>query len=99
MDAVSRNLDQENMESDDREGAVADLKTQLGEMQIGGGGEMLIDNYDVVDEKQEAAIITPDDSVEEADPLANDCTFTPSCWASRASRTRMLIHFRGKLRL
>ena len=76
MDAVSRNLDQENMESDDREGAVADLKTQLGEMQIGGGGEMLIDHYDVVDEKQNVAIITPDDSVEESDPLANDCTFT-----------------------
>ena len=83
MDAVSRNLDQENMESDDREGAVADLKTQLGEMQIGGGGDMLMDDYDVVDEKQNVAIITPDDSVEDTDPLATDCTFTISSWESQ----------------
>lgn len=95
MDAVSRNLnlDQENMESDDREGAVADLKTQLGEMQIGGGGDMLMDDYDVVDEKQDVAIITPDDSVEESDPLANDCTFTLSWWGSRRPRIGMLISF------
>ena len=99
MDAVSRNLDQENMESDDREGAVADLKTQLGEMQIGGGGDMLMDDYDVVDEKQDVAIITPDDSVEEPDPLANDCTFTRSWWGSRDPRINMLMIFRDKLRL
>lgn len=79
MDAVSRNLDQENMEPDDREGAVADLKTQLGDMQIGGGGDMLIDDYDIVDEKQDVAIITPDDSVEEPEPLADDCMFRWSC--------------------
>ena len=98
MDAVSRNLDQENMESDDREGAVADLKTQLGEMQIGGGGDMLMDDYDVVDEKQDVAIITPDDSVEEPDPLANDCTFTRFWWGPRDPRINMLIIFRDKLR-
>ena len=99
MDAVSRNLDQEYMESDDREGAVADLKTQLGEMQIGGGGDMLIDHHDIVDEKQNVALITPDGSVEELDPLANDCTFTLSWWGSQGSRIGMLIIFRGKLRL
>ena len=93
MDAVSRNLDQENMESDDREGAVADLKTQLGEMQIGGGGDMLMDDYDVVDEKQDVAIITPDDSVEESDPLANDCTFTFPRRGSRRPRISMLMSF------
>lgn len=75
MDAVSRNLNNESMESDNKEDAVADLKTQLGDMQIGGGGDMLIDDYDVVDEKQDVAIITPDDSVEEPEPLADDCTF------------------------
>ena len=73
MDAVSRNLDHESMEPDDREEAVADLKTQLGDMQISGGGDALIDDYDMVDEKQEVAIITPEDSIEEYDPLADDC--------------------------
>ena len=73
MDAVSPNQDHEDMEPDDREGAVADLKTQLGDMQIGGGGDMLLDDYDVVDEKQDVAIITPEDSVEESERLADDC--------------------------
>ena len=75
MDAVSRNLDRESMEPDDREEAVADLKTQLGDMQISGGGDALIDDYDMVDEKQDVAIITPEDSIEDFDPLADDCRF------------------------
>ena len=46
----------------------------MGFMQI-EPGDMLLDDYDVVDEKQDVAIITPDDSVDEPDPepLADDC--------------------------
>lgn len=75
MDPVSRNLDHEIMDTDDGKEAVADLKSQLGALQIGGGGDMLIDEYDVVDEKQDVANITPDDSADESEsvPLADDC--------------------------
>lgn len=57
---------------------MADLDNYMGCMQI-EPGDMLIDDYDVVDEKQEVAIITPDDSVDEADPepLADDCMSVP----------------------
>ena len=58
---------------------MADLENYMGFMQI-EPGDMLIDNYDVVDEKQEVAIITPDDSVDEPDhpePLADDCMSLP----------------------
>ncbi|KAL8822613.1 MAG: hypothetical protein Q9191_006654, partial [Dirinaria sp. TL-2023a] len=72
MDPVSRNLDSEDMDINSPEDAVADMKTQLGDLQIGGGGEMLIDEYDAVDEKPDVAIITPDDSAEESEPLADD---------------------------
>lgn len=77
MDPVSRNLDHEIMDTDDGKEAVADLKSQLGALQIGGGGDMLIDDYDVVDEKQDVANITPDDSADESEavPLADDCRF------------------------
>lgn len=77
MDPVSRNLDHEIMATDDGKEAVADLKSQLGALQIGGGGDMLIDEYDVVDEKQDVANITPDDSADESEstPLADDCRF------------------------
>ena len=73
MDPVSRNLDREDVDTSTPDNAVADLKTQLGDLQIGGGGDMLIDDYDAVDEKQHVAIITPDDSAEESEPLADDC--------------------------
>ena len=73
MDPVSRNLDREDVDASTPDNAVADLKTQLGDLQIGGGGDMLIDDYDAVDEKPDVAIITPDDSAEESEPLADDC--------------------------
>ena len=77
MDPVSTatNLDNTTMDFEDRSDPVADLKTQLGHLQIGGGGEMLIDEYDPVDEKPDVAIITPDESSEERDPepRADDC--------------------------
>ena len=43
--------------------------------QMGGDPDMLIDEYDAVDEKPEVAVIHPDDSPEaqEAEPLADDC--------------------------
>lgn len=77
MDPVSRNLDHEVMDADDGKEAVADLKSQLGVLQIGGGGDMLVDEYDCVDEKQEVTNITPEDSADEPelDPLADDCRF------------------------
>lgn len=77
MDPVSTNLDNAAMGSEDGDDPVADLETQLGHLQIGGGGDMLIDDYDPVDEKQDVAIITPDESPEEREPelLADDCIF------------------------
>ena len=75
MDPVSTNLDNGAMDSEDGSEAVADLDTRLGKLQMGGGGDMLIDDYDVVDEKPDAATITPDDSLEEQEPevRADDC--------------------------
>ena len=75
MDPVSTNLDNGAMDSKDGTEEVADLDTRLGELQMGGGGDMLIDDYDVVDEKPDVAIITPDDSLEEQEPeiRADDC--------------------------
>lgn len=77
MDPVSRNLDRDLMDTEDGKEAVADLKSQLGALQIGGGGDMLIDENDVIDEKQDTANITPDDSTDEPElePLADDRTF------------------------
>lgn len=75
MDPVSRNLDSEPVDVDDGNGPMADLKSQLGALQIGGGRDMLIDDYDVVDEKPDVATINPNDSVQEPEPepLADDC--------------------------
>lgn len=77
MDPVSRNLDREILDSDDGREAVADLKSQLGALQIGGGRDLLMDDYDVVDEKPEVATITPDDSADEPElePRADDCRY------------------------
>lgn len=57
---------------------MADLDNYMELMQI-EPEDMLMDDYDVVDEKQEVAIITPDDSVDEPDPepLADDCMSFP----------------------
>lgn len=66
------------MDTDDGKEAVADLKSQLGALQIGGGGgDMLIDEHDIVDEKQDIANMTPEDSTDERElePLADDCMF------------------------
>ncbi|KAI4209489.1 MAG: hypothetical protein LQ351_007566 [Letrouitia transgressa] len=73
MDPVSRNLASKDMQPQAGDEAVADLKTQLGDMQIGGGGDILVDDYDPVDEKPNVAIITPDGSADEPlEPLADD---------------------------
>ncbi len=58
-------------------GADADLNAQMGELQMGENGDMLIDELDPVDEKTDVAIInTPEDSVDDAEvePRADDCT-------------------------
>lgn len=80
MDPVSTNLDNKAMESDDGSEAVADLQTRLGHLQMGPGGDMLMDDYDPVDEKPDVAIITPDDSQEEQEPeiRADDCISSTS---------------------
>ncbi|KAL8738063.1 MAG: hypothetical protein Q9181_001087 [Wetmoreana brouardii] len=73
MDPVSHDLDSQNLESRPEKDPTADLETQLGDMQIGGGGDMLIDDYDVGDEKQDVAIITHDDLTHEpTKPMADD---------------------------
>lgn len=63
------------MDSEDEIEAVTDLNTRLGDLQMGGGNDMLIDEYDPVDEKPDLAIIHPDDPTKETEPevLANDC--------------------------
>ena len=92
MDPVSTatDLDNTTMDSEDGSDPVADLKTQLGHLQIGGGGEMLIDDFDPVDEIPDVAIITPDESSEERDPepQADDCIISQSLLlrSYRASR-------------
>ena len=75
MDPVSTKPDNTTMGPDDGNEAMTDLKTRLGDLQMGGGGDMLIDDYDPVDEKPDVAIITPEDSAEEKEPeiLATDC--------------------------
>ena len=75
MDPVSTDLDNGSIKPDDGSEAVADLTTRLGELQMGGGGDMLIDDYDVVDEKPDAATMTQDDAPEEQGPdvRADDC--------------------------
>ena len=75
MDPVSTNLDNGAMESRDGNKAMADLDTRLGVLQMGGVGDMLIDDYDVVDEKPDVAIITPDDTSgeQESEVRADDC--------------------------
>lgn len=77
MDPVSRNLDSELVDFDDGKEAVADLKSQLGALQIGGARDMPMDDYNAIDEKQDIATITLNGSIEEPepDPLADDCRF------------------------
>ena len=79
MDPVSRSLNHNVMDPDAGNDAVADLKGRLGALQIGGGGDMLIDPYDPVDEKEDVAIITPDEPMDEpeaeSEPLADDRTY------------------------
>lgn len=79
MDPVSHDLDNAPMDSSVGDEDVADLNAHMGEMQMGGGGEMLIDEYDAVDEKPEVAIINPDESTDEPEPepLADDCMLEP----------------------
>lgn len=59
--------------------AAADMNAHMGALQIGGAGEMLIDEYDPVDEKPDVAIINPDDPLDEPEPelLADDCRLRP----------------------
>ncbi|KAL8772774.1 MAG: hypothetical protein Q9209_002119 [Squamulea sp. 1 TL-2023] len=75
MDPVSRDLDSETLDSRLHKDSTADLQTQMGDMQITGGGDMLMDDYEekFADEKSDVAEITPDSSTDEPqDPLAND---------------------------
>jgi ubiquitin carboxyl-terminal hydrolase 7 len=79
MDPVSRNLDREILDSADGREAVADLKSQLGALQIGGGRDLLMDNdYDVIDERPEVATITPGISIDEPEPEpgADNCRYS-----------------------
>lgn len=78
MDPVSRDLDRQNIDPRPDMAPTADLETRLGAMQVGGEGDMLLDDYDTVGEKQDVAIITPDESIDEPiNPLAYDCTLHP----------------------
>lgn len=65
------------MDLEDESEIKTDLNAHLGELQMGGGNDMLIDEYDPVDEKPDVAIITPEDSTKEPEPevLATDCTW------------------------
>lgn len=82
MDPVSRDLDRKTMDPWPEKEATADLQTQMGDMQIAGGDDMLMDDYDVLDEKHDVAEITPEGSTDEpTEPLADDCTSNP--WMRR----------------
>ncbi|KAL8657634.1 MAG: hypothetical protein Q9226_001719 [Calogaya cf. arnoldii] len=75
MDPVSRDLDSETRDSRPQKDSTADLQTQMGDMQITRGGDVLMDDYEVGfgDEKSDVAEITPDTSTDEAqEPLAHD---------------------------
>ena len=93
MDPVSTNLDNEAMDSEDGSEAVADLGIRLGGLQMGGGGDMLIDDYDVVDEKPDVAIITPDDSPEEQEPevRADDCISSKTLYQSSPEKSILTL--------
>ena len=58
------------------EESLTDVDTKLSDFQITADPDMLIGDYDAVDEKPEVTNIHPDDSPEEAEaePLADDCT-------------------------
>ena len=75
MDPVSIDAACDTMDPRVKNVTVTDLNAHMGDLQM-GGGDMLIDDYDPVDEKPEVAIITPEDSAEEKEPetLASDCT-------------------------
>lgn len=45
-------------------------------VQINTGGDMVMDDYDIVNEKPEVAIITPDDATPDVEHLADDCKCT-----------------------
>lgn len=74
MDPVST-TEYKAMDSEDESEAVTDLNVHLGDLQMSGGNDMLIDEYDPVDGKPDVAIITPDDSMKEPEPEpeADDC--------------------------
>ncbi|KAL6722165.1 ubiquitin-specific protease ubp15 [Lecanora helva] len=73
MDPVSNDIDHHQMDISIETKAVADLNARVGDLQM-EGGDMLLDDYDPVDDKPDVAIITPEDSAEEKEPetLAND---------------------------
>jgi len=75
MDSVSHYRNCEDIDAETGDGAVADLNAHLGDLQMGGAGKMLIDEYDPVDEKPDAAVINPDDPSDgpESETLADDC--------------------------
>ena len=101
MDPVSTITNRDTMNLEDENEAVTDLNAHLGDLQIGGGGDILLDDYDPVDDKPDVAIITPEDSAEEKETeiLANDCIVSlknaapfmySNYWADDAMRTRVL---------
>ena len=71
---------------------MANLKSHLGSLQIGGGRDTIMDEYDVQEEKPEVTIITPDDSADEpeAEVLADDCrsSIQAACTVSSLLITR-----------
>lgn len=79
MDPVSQYRDGADLDVESRGTAVADMNAHMGALQMAGDGEMLIDEYDPVDEKPEVAIINPDDPSDESEPqlLADDCMLLP----------------------
>lgn len=71
MDPVRHNMHEAALDED----SVTDLGARVGDMQMGGDPDMLLDDYDAMDEKPEVAVIHPSDSPDETElePLANDC--------------------------
>ncbi|KAL8810807.1 MAG: hypothetical protein Q9223_002107 [Gallowayella weberi] len=73
MDPVSRDLDRETRDSRPQKDSTADLQSQMGDMQIAARRDMLMDDYDPVDDKSDVAEITPDSSTgDPQDAMASD---------------------------
>ena len=66
----------------------------LTEVQISGGGDIVMDDYDIVDEKPDVASITNDEVTPDAEPLADDCTYPFTKFGEALADSRSTVQTR-----